>query len=78
MRLTYRLVGRAIFAEANAVVCKDINNSEVAQRGETHSAQHVAAKVEKGRTEGDQAAMRRDAVADPAQQKKKTHKRGKP
>ncbi len=63
-RATDGLVGGPVLAEADAVVREDVEDTEVAEGREAHSAEHVAAKVEKGRAKGDEPAVRRNAVAD--------------
>ena len=50
------LVRRAVFADADGVVRKDIDNGNFHEAGETHGRLHVVAEIEKCSAEGAQAA----------------------
>src|SRR2546430_3221935 len=50
------LVRRAVFTNADGVMCEDIDNGNFHKAGETHGRLHVVAEIEKCPTEGAQAA----------------------
>ena len=41
----------------DGVMCHDVDHSETAERGETHSSERISNEVEEGRAEGTNAAV---------------------
>src|SRR5207253_10479211 len=51
------LVRGAVFAEADGVVCEDVDDLHVRERGESYGGLHVVGEAHEGRAEGDESAV---------------------
>ena len=64
--MLHRLVGRAVFADADGVVREDVDHSLLHERGHTHGVARVVAEHEKGADVRNHAAVQRHAVGNRA------------